>query len=176
MGRNPVGGCRRWIAGPAGRRSPRQGEEASAPSPASARTGRAGRGDRPAGAWLSRTGDGSAWPTVTGHLEARETINDLFDLRPHINEMLRAAVDERRRQIIEDRQAMQNKYAENGDQQSTAWTEGLADLAEGCFDVPGDEGVLSGAGLAVRRRPSVGLSMSRFQWPRERSLMARNSR
>jgi hypothetical protein len=45
-----------------------------------------------------------------------------------------AAVEERRSQIIDERPSMQNEHPESGNQQATARTEGIADLAEGCFD------------------------------------------
>jgi small-conductance mechanosensitive channel len=67
--------------------------------------------------------------------EVRETIDDLFDLRPNLNDTLRAAVDTRRQEIIAERRSMQSELAESEGHQTTAWTEGIADIAEGSFDV-----------------------------------------
>ena len=67
--------------------------------------------------------------------EVRETLDDLSDFRPDIDTTLREAVDARRTEIIDERRSMQEELAESDKQQATAWTEGIADLAEGSFDV-----------------------------------------
>jgi hypothetical protein len=41
----------------------------------------------------------------------------------------------RRREIIDERQSMQAELTESEGQPATAWTEGIADIAEGSFDV-----------------------------------------
>jgi hypothetical protein len=66
--------------------------------------------------------------------EVRGTLADLFDLRGGVDAALQAAVDERRRALIEERTSMQEELAEQG-AEATAWTEGIANISAGSFDV-----------------------------------------
>ena len=73
-------------------------------------------------------------PQTRTDAEVQETLRDLFDLRENVDETLQAAVDQRRRQLVEERTSMQQELAEQN-AQATAWTEGIADISAGSFDV-----------------------------------------
>jgi hypothetical protein len=65
--------------------------------------------------------------------EVRETLADLSDFRSDIDEVLEEAVRQRRARLVEERKQMKSELG-RGDE-ARAWTEGLADITEGSFDV-----------------------------------------
>jgi superfamily II DNA or RNA helicase len=78
--------------------------------------------------------DADPSPQTRTDEEVRRTIDDLFEEHEDNSDHLREAVDERRTEVVEERRSIQEELAEE-ETQATAWTEGIADIAEGSYDV-----------------------------------------
>jgi hypothetical protein len=83
---------------------------------------------------IQRLMDPDPSPQTWTDEEVRGTIDDLFEIHGDISGHLRESVDERRAEIMEERRSIQEELAEE-EAQATAWTEGIADIAEGSYDV-----------------------------------------
>lgn len=83
---------------------------------------------------IQRLMDPDPSPQTRTDEEVRGTIDDLFEIHGDISGHLRESVDERRTEIVEERRSIQEELAEE-EAQATAWTEGIADIAEGSYDV-----------------------------------------
>lgn len=67
--------------------------------------------------------------------EVQETIADLYDLRPDVEEVLEATVTQRRETLIQERQAMQESIDVGCDGQTPQWVRDSERIAPGSFDV-----------------------------------------
>jgi len=83
---------------------------------------------------IQRLMDPDPSPQTRTDEEVRGTIDDLFEIHGDISGHLRESVDRRRTEIVEERRSIQEELAEE-EARATAWTEGIADIAEGSYDV-----------------------------------------